>query len=660
MRSAKMPQVDFEESGTAGANTGVLKRGIKQKLQRLTETIAETAAVERPVRVTRKLKILELFTWTMAMSMAAAERTWQVMEPISTISGWDIRKKEHPDSAMAYLDRENPDMVVAAWPCSTDSQMQNLNAKRPGYAEMLAETRAENEILHKFAWQVYKRQKEAGKDFVGENPTTSKCWKRPVGEKMLQQTQSTDTDMCRWNLTDPETGLFIRKGTNIVSTSAAAAENVSHKCPKNHSHRRIGGTIRYKGERMNMSTYAGGYTPDFCKAVIEGVENTVNQKMVEAYAVTGFSADKNAQRRRALDGNSVYDEAKAGRLASIGDVPTSIRRNISRAQAERRREVLDDVPLTFRNSRLPTAKRELLDDVPLTIRSATRSNQQQHQEPKRRRIESAEPIPQHPPEQQAVRRLRKKQWPPPEWQEKSKTEAGHSCHSMLRAALLRGRNNSSSQEDPSANKRRVGENSTPDPDPDGGSDCPTLEPGDEDYPEDDPDTDEEEKLFGHPDQEEADQDLNSDIAVAQKISPSNEKLEPDPCPHIPAEVENAVRAAHRNLAHPARDVFVRMLRLGGAAQESIEYAREWKCAICIQAQVPGHPRPAKVCEVHDCNDTVALDILEIEDSEGNKFAILSMVCWGSRYHVAVIMPDKSNRCGAKAFARFLDPVGRTI
>lgn len=121
MRSAKMPQVDFEESGTAGANTGVLKRSIKKKMQSLTKTVVSTAEVERPIRSKRKLKILELFTWTMAMSMVAAERTWQVMAPISTISGWDIREKAHHDAAMAYLDRENPEVVVAAWPCGTDS-----------------------------------------------------------------------------------------------------------------------------------------------------------------------------------------------------------------------------------------------------------------------------------------------------------------------------------------------------------------------------------------------------------------------------------------------------------------------------------------------------------------------------------------------------------
>ena len=71
-------------------------------------------------------------------------------------------------------------------------------------------------------------------------------------------------------------------------------------------------------------------------------------------------------------------------------------------------------------------------------------------------------------------------------------------------------------------------------------------------------------------------------------------------------MKNAVRKHTRNVAHPVRDAFVRMLRLGGATEETIEYARTWERPICIQSQALGIPRSAKVCDVHDFNDAVAL------------------------------------------------------
>ena len=146
------------------------------------------------------------------------------------------------------------------------------------------------------------------------------------------------------------------------------------------------------------------------------------------------STDKDAQRRRALDDDTVYDEAKARRLPSLDDVPTSIRRSISRAQAEE----------IARKKR-----RGLLDDVPLTIRNAS----QQQQEPKRRRVDSQPAAARAGPSRPVIRRLRNKQQPSPEWQEQARQQQTDAGPSMLRAALHRGRSNSTQA--PSAKKRRV-------------------------------------------------------------------------------------------------------------------------------------------------------------------------------------------------------------
>ena len=48
----------------------------------------------------------------------------------------------------------------------------------------------------------------------------------------------------------------------------------------------------------------------------------------------------------------------------------------------------------------------------------------------------------------------------------------------------------------------------------------------------------------------------------------------------------AVRKAHRGLGHPSREVFVKMLRLAGAHQNAIEYARKWVCPVCAASQMP--------------------------------------------------------------------------
>lgn len=55
--------------------------------------------------------------------------------------------------------------------------------------------------------------------------------------------------------------------------------------------------------------------------------------------------------------------------------------------------------------------------------------------------------------------------------------------------------------------------------------------------------------------------------------------EHDPMPELDPQVKAVVRRAHANLGHPGRAAFVRILRLGGAPQEAIEYAQKWACPI---------------------------------------------------------------------------------
>ena len=55
--------------------------------------------------------------------------------------------------------------------------------------------------------------------------------------------------------------------------------------------------------------------------------------------------------------------------------------------------------------------------------------------------------------------------------------------------------------------------------------------------------------------------------------------------------------------------------------------------------------------VYDFNDTVAADLLTVHDVDGKAYEVLSLVCWGSCYHVAVLLKTKSSALVAKMFIR---------
>ena len=113
-----------------------------------------------------------------------------------------------------------------------------------------------------------------------------------------------------------------------------------------------------------------------------------------------------------------------------------------------------------------------------------------------------------------------------------------------------------------------------------------------------------------------------------------------------------VRKAHKNLGHPGRESFVRMLRLGGTSEDAISYARVWKCPVCVRCQPPAATPPSSKMTAEVFNDIVGLDLLYITDTNGTLYTVLSMVDFASRYHCAVLIKDKRPATVARAFARF--------
>ena len=90
-----------------------LKKGVRRRFTGLTNAAAQVTQV-----VKRRPKILEVFTWTMALSMVASNRNLEVLEPVTLESGWDLRLPKDRALALEYVARERPDVIVAAWPCT--------------------------------------------------------------------------------------------------------------------------------------------------------------------------------------------------------------------------------------------------------------------------------------------------------------------------------------------------------------------------------------------------------------------------------------------------------------------------------------------------------------------------------------------------------------
>ncbi len=134
--------------------------------------------------------------------------------------------------------------------------------------------------------------------------------------------------------------------------------------------------------------------------------------------------------------------------------------------------------------------------------------------------------------------------------------------------------------------------------------------------------------------------------------PATVLAKPDPCPDIDEATKRSVRQAHENLAHPARDAFIRMLRLGGAKADAITHAKHWQCPVCLQTAAP-HLWPAmtRSKQAYDFDETVSADLLATNDANWQSHNVLSLARCGWRYHVAVIAKQKDSKTVTKTFLR---------
>jgi hypothetical protein len=110
---------------------------------------------------------------------------------------------------------------------------------------------------------------------------------------------------------------------------------------------------------------------------------------------------------------------------------------------------------------------------------------------------------------------------------------------------------------------------------------------------------------------------------------------------IPALVRKEVRKTHSGLGHPERQTFLRILKLGGASPEAVEYAKVWECPICQAKKRPPKPQVATGnVRPFGFNDTVATDLKYLKDSTGQTFVVLHVIDAGTSWHAATLLKTR--------------------
>ena len=110
---------------------------------------------------------------------------------------------------------------------------------------------------------------------------------------------------------------------------------------------------------------------------------------------------------------------------------------------------------------------------------------------------------------------------------------------------------------------------------------------------------------------------------------------------IPASVKATVARLHENTGHRSNRRLARALTLAGAPAIVVRAAEEHKCSICLEKVPPKPQRPASLPHPRDVSDQVHCDLLEAVDSQDNKYVIIHVTDFCTRFQMAQILDRKA-------------------
>ena len=187
-------------------------------------------------------------------------------------------------------------------------------SKNPLTAQKVIEAREEDRIHLLLCDALFQFQTWRNSEchFHLEQPQGSHMIAQEELASIVDQLKCARCDMCvAGQLKHPETGDFLKKGTQVWTTSQLMCEVLDRlKCPRNHHHTPIEGSIRLPQQRVNLSQFTELYTRTFalriirCMTCSEVIREPSCAKSVEYPVLTTDNPEPLIKRRRHEDKQS--------------------------------------------------------------------------------------------------------------------------------------------------------------------------------------------------------------------------------------------------------------------------------------------------------------------------------------------------------------------
>ena len=207
--------------------------------------------------------VSEIYTHSQNVMKEAQRRGHGVGTAMSLETGWDFRKYMHRKMAYEMIKKEQPFLLVLAFPCGPWSPLTRLNPSLD-----LPHRRREGRVLLQFALRLARLQKQGNRHYILENPLPSMAWTLPEMEKAILDLEAFEAifDQCRLGLRDRNNGLPHRKSTRILTSSSEVASLLDGlRCKRDHIHSPVIG-----GSKITAA--AGIYPAGLVRRMLDGIE----------------------------------------------------------------------------------------------------------------------------------------------------------------------------------------------------------------------------------------------------------------------------------------------------------------------------------------------------------------------------------------------------
>lgn len=506
--------------------------------------------------------------------------------------------------------------------CGPWSNWSHLNGSRSLEAwDQLHTTRLDHLSQIALGVVLLRYQRSQGRHLHWEQPQSSLMFKLPYVSEIHHYMIMADFDMCQaGSLVDPVSGKPIKKAMSVNTTSPELQKLLNqYRCPRNHEHQVLEGSINIKGSRINRTTYSEKYPRKFARLIVkqlckihhvrEPPYRAVGDAIpAETFAVENGRAIKrprfNTQARPKISRTIDLESIPWGKRQRLLDKTTPI------SSIDQWKEVFNKVlelaprvgkvrivdPTVIQQVSNLIADKEVRMIVACRGSSRTLSSPQElckGEAPFRRSFYL---------DRSEVKYFTDTDWEG--WEELAQRQLVRPSHACRLNITVFACNPSNSKSSESPQAETTGDN------PYEQASVPGVE-------------------------------SENQLLPSQESDLKNIKQSPN-FTSLPRDEQIALIRAHKNLGHPSPERLSSLLRQQGFRPEVARAALDFKCSVCESLQQPKHNRPSTIRDDSDFNDRICVDGLKWTNAKGQNFHLYHVVDWSTNFHIARIAPNRSS------------------